>query len=102
MRATGNLNLFASKLRELLHHPLINLALEWNDERGQLSQAFPAPPCQFRLVTGRAIAVDLAVVAGGGHREPLLSRSGIIGRPRVTRELARGVVGDPVRDLGQL
>src|SRR5882724_6135557 len=102
MRATGNLNLFASKLRELLHHPLIDLALEWNDERGQLSQAFPAPPRKFRLVTGRAIDVDLAVVAGEAHREPLLSLSAIFAFPRLAHDLARDVVGDPVRDLGQL
>src|SRR6266700_1881802 len=100
MRATSHL--FASKLRELLHHPLVDLALEGNDERGQLSEALPAPRREFRLVTSRVIDVDLAVIAGEAHREPPLCLSAIFALPGLADDLARDVVGEPVPHLGQL
>src|SRR5438132_13766892 len=100
MRATGHL--FARKLRELLHHPLIDLALERDDQRRQALEAFPAPRREFRLVAGRVIDVDLAVVAGEAHCEPLLCLSAIFALPGLADDLARDVVGEPVRDLGQL
>src|SRR5882672_2601349 len=102
MRATSYEPLFASEFREFLYDPLIDLPLERDDERGQLFQTLPEPRREFRFVTGRVIDIDLAVIAGEPHREPLLCLSAIFAFPRLAHDLARDVVGEPVRDLGQL
>src|SRR5215475_7628077 len=106
MRATSAMRasslLFARKFRELLHHPLIDLALERDDQRGQLFQTLPTPRGEFRLVTRRVIDVDLAVIAREAHREPLLCLSTIFALPGLADDLARDIVAEPVRDLGKL
>src|SRR3954447_22111188 len=106
MRATSRGSaariLFARKLREFLHYSLIDLALEGNDERGQLFQALPAPRGEFRLATSRVFDIDLAVVAGEAHREPFLCLPAIFALPGLAHDLARDVVSEPVRDLGKL
>src|SRR5262249_26441185 len=94
--------LFASELRELLHDSLVDVAFERNDERGQLFETLPAPRGEFRLVTGRVVDVDLAIVAGEAHRKPLLCLSAIFALPGLAHDLARDLVGEPVCDLGQL
>src|SRR5262249_20575267 len=88
--------------RKFLRHPLIDLALERDDQRRQPLQALPAPFAEFRLVAGRVLDVDLTVVAGEAHREPFLRLSAISALPGFTHDLARNVVAEPVRDLGQL
>src|SRR5215475_8136596 len=106
MRATSAMRasslLFARKFRELLHHPLIDLALERDDQRGQLFQTLPTPRGEFRLVTGRVIDIDLAVVASEAHSKPFLCLSAIFALPGLAHDLARDFVGEPVRNLGQL
>src|SRR5881397_2519386 len=91
------------KFREFLDHPLIDLAFERDDQRRQLLQLLPAPVREFRLVaTGRMRDIDLAVVAGEAHRKPFLFLSAIPALPGLTHDLARDVVAEPVRDLGEL
>src|SRR5262247_488653 len=88
--------------RELLHQPLINLTLERDDQRRQALQAFPAPVRELRLVTARAIDIDLALVTGEAHREPFLRLSAIPALPGLAYDIAWNVVAEPVRDLGKL
>src|SRR5215470_18061639 len=91
-----------SELREFPHHPLIDLALERNDQRRQALEPLPAPVGEFWLVAAWAIDIDLTLVAGEAHREPLLRLSAIAALPGLAHDLARNVVAEPVRDLGEL
>src|SRR5947209_18418660 len=100
--ATAQCGLRAREFRELLHQSLIDLALEWDDQRRQPLQALPAPVRELRLVAARTIDIDLAVVAGEAHCEPFLRLSAIAALPGLTHDLARGVVPEPVRGLGEL
>src|SRR5262245_1357013 len=90
------------EFRKFLHHSLIDLALERDDERRQPLQALPAPRAELRLVAARAIHIDLAVIADETHREPFLGLPAISALPGLTHDIARNVVAEPVRDLGKL
>src|SRR5439155_1451948 len=63
-----------------------------------------AAPChEFRLMAaGRMREVDLAVVAGAAQRVPFLALAAIFAAPGITNDLARNIVGEPVRDLAEL
>src|SRR5262245_50432873 len=94
---------FLGKAREVLHHPLIDLAFERNDQRRQLFQLLPPPGGELGLVaTSRMRDVDLAVVTGEAHREPFLRLAAIPALPGLTHDLARDVIVEPVRDLAEL
>ena len=87
---------------KLSDHALIDLALERNHETRKLVHVLPAPGDEFRLVAARAGDVDLAFVAGKAQCEPFLRLPAILALPGLAEDVARDVVGQPVRDLAKL
>src|SRR5262245_24410276 len=91
-----------AEARELLHHPLIGLALERHNQVGKVFHRLPAPFDEFRIVAAaRMCHVDLAVVAGEAQREPFLLLATVLAIPGLANDLARNVVAQPLVDRAQ-
>src|ERR1700761_5937341 len=78
-----NLMLFAAQAGELLHHALIDRALEGHDQLGEILHRLPAPVDELRLVTAAARTrdVDLGILAGEAHGKPFLSLAAVAALP---------------------
>src|SRR5262245_20866120 len=100
MRATTSSSVHLRKPCELLHHLLVDLALERDDQRGQLLHPLPPPFHELGLVAaGRMRNVDLAFIADEAHRKPFLRLAAVLALPRLTDDVGWDVVSEPVLDL---
>src|SRR6516225_10356364 len=99
----GEIQLSAGELRKLPHHPLIDRALERNDQLGEVLHRLPAPVDELGLVATPAGAcdIDFGVLAGKAHRKPLLPLAAIAALPGPACHRARNVIDQPVADLGE-
>src|SRR5579872_131966 len=89
--------------RKFLHHPIVDRALEGDDQFREILHRFPAPADELGLVAARRVLdIDLAVLAREAHGEPFLPLAAIASLPGAARYRARDVVGQPVRDFAQL
>src|ERR1044072_6458614 len=68
---------------KLLHHELIDRALERHDQLREVFHRLPGPADEFRLVAAAAGVgdVDLAVLAGEAQREPFLPLAAVTAFP---------------------
>src|SRR5512134_1580884 len=85
--------------RELAHDALVDRPFERHNEAGQLLEPSPAPGVELGLVAGLGADVDLAILAGEAHREPVLALAAVAPLERDADELGGQVVGEPARDL---
>ena len=95
MAATGR------QVLEFAHDPLVNGALERYDEVRDVLHRLPAP--RRELLFLRAIGmldIDFAFGAGEAHRKPFLRLTAVFAFPGLADDLARNVVAEPIRDLG--
>src|SRR5436309_8475084 len=91
------------ELGKLLHHALIDRALERNDQIGKIFHWLPAPAVELRLVTAAGtFDVDLGVAAGEPQRVPFLPLAAIAALPGAPGDDAGDVVDQPVRHLAEL
>src|SRR5437763_16410420 len=71
-----------SEPRELLHHPLVDLALERHDEARQVLYRLPSPSRELRLVAAAGMRdIDLDLISGEAESVPLLPMTPILSLP---------------------
>src|ERR1700756_5547873 len=91
------------KRQEFLDHALIDRALERHDQPGEVLHRLPAPADELGLVPAAgACDIDLIVLAGEAHREPLLPLAAVASLPGAPGDRARNIVGEPLADLAEL
>src|ERR1700682_3196235 len=92
----------AREFRKLLHHALIDRALERNDQVGEILHRLPARADEFRLVAAAGAGnIYLGVLAGETNRKPFLPLATIAALPGAPGHGAWNVVDQPIRDLAE-
>src|SRR5687767_3223652 len=88
----------AREADEVVHHPLVDLALERDHQLGKVLHRLPAPRNEFRLVRtpARGEDVDLAVIAGEAQRIPFLRLPAVAPLPDLLGDIRRQIVGQPL------
>src|SRR4051794_6915476 len=78
----ADFRLVAGEPGKLLHHALIDRALERDDQVGKILHRLPSPADELRLVAAAgALHIDLGVVAGETNRVPFLPLAAIAALP---------------------
>src|ERR1700733_5548751 len=94
--------LIARQLGEFLDHALVDRALEWNDQVGEVLHGLPPPAHELGLMPAGACDIDLVVLAGETNGVPFLPLTAVAAFPGAAGNGARNVVDQPVRDLAKL